>query len=250
MKAIKKADIDISGDEYINICYIEEGSKHNISVEDVDFKYLFEFEKYPKCFGVFITIIDKKNSFNVKYFFSGGVEVSSLFDKVFYFYFAENNTKLFLKLNTGINSKKIFVNSTHISKKIGSIGDINLYNHIIYTDFNDDMSIIELCFKYSCFCIKVLSKKSHSEIVKLLDKDLDVIVNLFQQKLEYYGYTSEEDIRKKTAKQIEIQLNKIPKTAKDRKNKIILLTQYLFYNIPISITVLTDIIESEVTQFS
>lgn len=121
--------------------------------------------------------------------------------------------------------------SLELSKRIDRLGVIFLHNQISYTDFNNDIEVIKLCLKYSFFCDKIYSKNSYADANQVLDKSFNTIRDFFQKKLEYYGYSSETEVRLiwDESKKIDEKLKEITITKKEIRNKIIFLTQCFIY---------------------
>lgn len=228
---LKKTEITILDEEFKQIANINIGDKYGLKVEDDEYYYNFQFGKTKNYFEVYIEITDKLKIPITRAFFRGTLDIWSLFDKVFKLYFFKKDVQMLIKLSNGETFKQNFLGSIVVSNKINNIGGIYLYNHISYTDFNIEKEIIELCFKYSCFCEKILGKNPYITINKMLDKDLVNIKNFFQQKLDYYGYDSEQEVINtlKDMHKVEEKLRLNPKTKEEIKNKIIALTQYLLY---------------------
>lgn len=228
MLDFKRKNLKIGEKELTNITNMKTGSCRDISItDDKNYNYTIRFVKEINYFSMRIFISNKLNLTQADTKFEGATDILEFFDKVFEVNFQYEKNKILIKISIGESTQDFFFNSIILSRNIDNLGNINLYKHILYSDFLNNKELIELCFKYVCYSNKFKESKEIKGTL-LLDEDLYVIENCFQNKLEYYGYSSKLEINKFNYIDIKSIILKEAKTKQEFINKIVLLTQCLF----------------------
>lgn len=230
MENIKKIKIILSEQDLTDIENNINSGYSIFRLKADEYKIILEFkiEKRQVNLVVEVTYNFKSEIININETFYGTVNTFSIFDKVFCLNTNSDTIKILMKIESSDNLKYNLSASLFNSDNICVCGNINLYNHILYTDFRNDLELITLCYKYSSFCFRILEKKSITEAMELLDKGLYKIETSFQEKLEYYGYEPKAEIDEIWDINIADKITKKTKTKNEIKNHIVLLTQCLF----------------------
>lgn len=192
---------------------------------------LFSFEKnMDEEFSLSIIILNIISEIKIKKTIPGIGELDSFFDKVFMVEFPSDNINFLIKLDRDGGTVQKFTFSCNISRQIKKFGTIYLYSHISYTNFQDDIELVKLCYKYACFYSQVFGVESGDYVNNVLDEKFYNVDKHFIEKLMYNGYYSVQEIKDNILippEKLKTVISMTSTNREDTKNKIVLLTQCL-----------------------